>query len=89
VEEGGTARRNNNNNNNNNNNKLSQNRSGAVEHIFASAKVQHLRISLFPWHAGNATFRDFISDSLFTIYQPYAHVLFLVQLMATEGSEIS
>jgi hypothetical protein len=31
-------------------------------------EVQYLRISLLPWHAGNATFRDFVFDSLFPIH---------------------
>jgi hypothetical protein len=58
-------------------------------HKVHANEVQHLRISLKPWRAQTRLSRDSAFNSLFSTHQPWPHVLFLVQLMVIEGSEMS
>ena len=51
--------------------------------------LQHLSLSLKPWRAKTRLSRDPAFDPLFPIHHPCVHVLFWVQSMGIEGSEMS
>jgi ankyrin repeat protein len=51
--------------------------------------IQHLSLSLKPWRAKTRLSRQSAFDSLFPIHHLCVHVLFWVQSMGIEGSEMS